>query len=45
VHAGQISASDVAAWWAALERVAEADTFFSAVLSFIAAGYKPKRPD
>jgi hypothetical protein len=35
----------VAAWWAALERVAEAETFFSAVLGFIAAGYKPRRPD
>jgi ubiquinone/menaquinone biosynthesis C-methylase UbiE len=41
VQAGQISASEVAAWWAALERAAEAETFFSAVLGFIAAGYKP----
>jgi ubiquinone/menaquinone biosynthesis C-methylase UbiE len=41
VQAGQISASEVAAWWAALEQAAEAETFFSAVLGFIAAGYKP----
>ena len=40
VHAGRVSASEVAAWWAALERAAEAETFFSAVLGFIAAGYK-----
>jgi len=40
-QAGQVSASDVAAWWAALERAAEAETFFSAVLGFIAAGSKP----
>ena len=30
--------SEVAAWWAALERAAEAEAFFSAVLGFIAAG-------
>ena len=41
VQAGQISASEVAAWWAALEQAAEAETFFSAVLGFIATGYKP----
>jgi ubiquinone/menaquinone biosynthesis C-methylase UbiE len=41
VQVGQISASEVAAWWAALERAAEAETFFSAVLGFIATGYKP----
>jgi ubiquinone/menaquinone biosynthesis C-methylase UbiE len=41
VQAGQISASEVAAWWADLERAAEAETFFSAVLGFIAAGCKP----
>jgi ubiquinone/menaquinone biosynthesis C-methylase UbiE len=40
VQVGQISASEVAAWWAGLERAAEAETFFSAVLGFIAAGYK-----
>jgi ubiquinone/menaquinone biosynthesis C-methylase UbiE len=40
VPAGQVSASEVAAWWAALERAAEAGTFFSAVLGFIAAGCK-----
>jgi ubiquinone/menaquinone biosynthesis C-methylase UbiE len=41
VQAGQVSASEVAAWWASLERAAEAETFFWAVLGFIAAGYKP----
>ena len=40
VQAGQVSASEVAAWWADLERAAEAETFFSAVLGFIVAGYK-----
>jgi ubiquinone/menaquinone biosynthesis C-methylase UbiE len=40
VRAGQISASEAAAWWAALAQAAEADTFFSAVLGFIAAGHK-----
>jgi ubiquinone/menaquinone biosynthesis C-methylase UbiE len=40
VQGGQVSASEAAAWWAALERAAEAETFFSAVLGFIAAGYK-----
>jgi len=40
VQAGQVSASEAAAWWAALERAAEAETFLSAVLGFIAAGYK-----
>jgi len=40
VRAGQVSASEVAAWWAALERAAEAETFFSAVLGFIVAGDK-----
>jgi len=42
VQAGQVSASEVAAWWAALEQAAEAETFFSAVLGFIAVGYKGK---
>ncbi len=41
MEAGQISASEVAAWWAPLERSTETETFFSAVLGFIAAGYKP----
>src|SRR6516225_1928657 len=41
VQADQVSASEAAAWWAALERAAEAETFFSAVLGFIATGYKP----
>lgn len=40
VQTGQVSASDAAAWWAALERAAEAGTFFSAVLGFIATGHK-----
>jgi ubiquinone/menaquinone biosynthesis C-methylase UbiE len=40
VDAGQVSASEAAAWWAALEPAAEAGTFFSAVLGFIAAGRK-----
>jgi ubiquinone/menaquinone biosynthesis C-methylase UbiE len=39
VQADQVSASEAAAWWAALERAAE--TFFSAVLGLIAAGDKP----
>jgi ubiquinone/menaquinone biosynthesis C-methylase UbiE len=41
VHAGQVSASEAATWWAGLERAGEAETFFSAVLGFIAAGRKP----
>ena len=40
VQAGQISASEVAAWWAALEQAAEAETFFWAILGFIAVGHK-----
>ena len=40
VQAGQVSASEVATWWASLEQAAETETFFSAVLGFIAAGYK-----
>jgi hypothetical protein len=40
VQAGQVSASEAAAWWAPLEQAAEAETFFSAVLGFIAAGHK-----
>jgi ubiquinone/menaquinone biosynthesis C-methylase UbiE len=40
-QAGQISASDVAAWWTAMERAAEAQTFFAANLGFIVAGRKP----
>lgn len=40
VQAGQVSASEAAAWWSGLERAAEAETFFSAVLGFIAAGRK-----
>ena len=40
LQAGQVSATEAAAWWTALERAAEAETFFSAVLGFIAAGSK-----
>jgi ubiquinone/menaquinone biosynthesis C-methylase UbiE len=40
VQTSQVSASEVAAWWAGVERAAEAETFFSAVLGFIAAGCK-----
>lgn len=40
VQAGQLSASEAAAWWAGLKRAAEAERFFSAVLGFIAAGRK-----
>jgi ubiquinone/menaquinone biosynthesis C-methylase UbiE len=40
VQAGQIAASDVAAWWATLERGAETETFFAANLGFIVAGSK-----
>lgn len=43
VQAGQVSAGEVSAWWASLEQAAEAETFFSAVLGFIAAGYKAQR--
>jgi ubiquinone/menaquinone biosynthesis C-methylase UbiE len=39
-QAGQVTAEEVAAWWAALTRAAETETFFSAVLGFIAAGRK-----
>lgn len=41
VQAGQVSASEVAAWWAALAQAAEAATFFAANLGFIAVGHKP----
>jgi ubiquinone/menaquinone biosynthesis C-methylase UbiE len=40
MEAGQVNASEVAAWWAALEQAAGAETFFSTVLGFIAVGYK-----
>ena len=40
MDAGQVNASEVAVWWAALEQAAGAGTFFSAVLGFIAVGYK-----
>lgn len=39
-QAGQLSAGEVATWWAALEQAAEAGTFFSAALGFIAVGGK-----
>lgn len=41
MQAGQVTAREVAGWWAALERAAEAETFFTASLGFIAAGHKP----
>jgi len=41
MQAGQVTAREVAGWWAVLERAAEAETFFAANLGFIAAGYKP----
>jgi len=40
VQASRLSAREAAAWWAGLEQAAEAETFFSAVLGFIAAGSK-----
>jgi len=39
-QAGQVTADEAAAWWTALSRAAETETFFSAVLGFIAAGRK-----
>jgi ubiquinone/menaquinone biosynthesis C-methylase UbiE len=41
VQAGRVTAEEAAAWWAALERAGESDTFFTAVLGFIAVGSKP----
>src|ERR1022692_905823 len=41
MQAGQVTASEVDAWWAALDQTAEADTFFFASLGFIASGHKP----
>ena len=41
LEAGQITASEVAAWWAALEEAAESEMFFSANLGFIVTGHKP----
>jgi len=38
--AGQITAAEVAAWWAGLEQAAAAETFFAANLGFIVAGRK-----
>ena len=40
-QAGQVTADEVAAWWAALRRAGEMEMFFTAILGFIAAGYKP----
>lgn len=40
-QSGQVTEDEVAAWWAALTRAAEAETFFVAVLGFIAVGRKP----
>jgi len=39
---GQVSSAEVAAWWAALQVAAEAETFFAVNLGFIAAGTKPQ---
>ena len=41
VQADQVTAEEVAAWWAVLERAGETETFFTAVLGFIAVGCKP----
>ena len=41
VDSGQITASEVAAWWEALEKAADSETFFSANLGFIVTGEKP----
>ena len=38
---GRLTAEEVAAWWDALERAAQAETFFVANLGFIAVGHKP----
>lgn len=40
-QAGQVTADEAAAWWSALTGAAETETYFSAVLGFIAAGRKP----
>ena len=40
-QAGQVTAEEVAAWWAALEQAGETEMFFTAVLGFIAVGNKP----
>jgi ubiquinone/menaquinone biosynthesis C-methylase UbiE len=43
VQVGQVTTEEAAAWWAALEQAGESvsDTFFTAVLRFIAVGSKP----
>ena len=41
MQAGQIAAGEVTAWWAALERAAQAETFFAANIGFIVVGHKP----
>ena len=40
-QAGEVTAEEVAAWWAALEQAGETEMFFTAVLGFIAVGNKP----
>ncbi len=40
-QADQVTAEEVAAWWASLERAGETEMFFTAVLGFIAVGNKP----
>ena len=41
MQAGQVTADEEAAWWAALRRAGEMEMFISAILGFIAVGYKP----
>jgi ubiquinone/menaquinone biosynthesis C-methylase UbiE len=41
VQADQVTAEEVAAWWEALKRAGQTETFFTAVLGFIAVGCKP----
>jgi hypothetical protein len=43
-QAGQVSGTDVAQWWGALEQAAQAGAFFAASLGFITVGSKPGRP-
>jgi len=40
MEAGEITPAEVAAWWTALNYAAEAETFFSANLGFVAVGKK-----
>jgi hypothetical protein len=40
-EAGQIDASDVARWWALLERADREGVFFTVMLGYIVTGRKP----